>query len=437
MRYLNVFLFEFRHFRKNTSKVITYLIFVLACIYSIYNGFNLYNKQINTISHIEKEQKNEINKVLGWFDNDLTEQKPDWAFKYMPLYTIKNPSPLLPLGIGQAEQYSYYKEVGKWSSTFDADMMEEISNPERLVNGSIDFSFLIIFLLPILLIILTYNIGGLEKDLKFDKLVSIQSSSFSKWVLFRFLFYFFLLLLTVMILIFSVVLINDVQSVFNKSIYNLIFLSSLYILLFSIIFYFIIIYSDSTSSIAFKMISIWLLFCVILPGGVHQYASLKHPTNYMTDFLDANRNDFYDLVSLPAENIYMKLNKIYPNLDTSLYGSQVKGNNGSLNKQNYSALRQTICSVANDMNKAVISQIEEKNNLKNKFIESTYWFNPISCFLNKWNSHTSTDYNSYYKFRINIQDDIDAKLILLVEGIWNQRNVNKSVYENYLIELGI
>ena len=27
---------------------------------------------------------------------------------------------------------SYYKEIGKWSSTFDADMMEEISNPERL-----------------------------------------------------------------------------------------------------------------------------------------------------------------------------------------------------------------------------------------------------------------------------------------------------------------
>ena len=40
--------------------------------------------------------------------------------------------------------------------------MEEISNPERLANGSIDFSFLIIFLLPILLIILTYNISGLE-----------------------------------------------------------------------------------------------------------------------------------------------------------------------------------------------------------------------------------------------------------------------------------
>ena len=40
----------------------------------------------------------------------------------------------------------------------------EISNYERLINGNIDFSFLVIFLLPILLIILTYNINGLEKD---------------------------------------------------------------------------------------------------------------------------------------------------------------------------------------------------------------------------------------------------------------------------------
>ena len=44
-------------------------------------------------------------------------------------------------------------------------------------------------------------------------------------------------------------------------------------------------------------------------------------------------------------------------------------------------LRQTICSIANDMNKNVIVEIEEKNKLKNEFIESTYWFNPISCFF--------------------------------------------------------
>ena len=67
-------------------------------------------------------------------------------------------------------------------------MVEEIANPERLVNGNIDFSFMIIFLLPVLLIILTYNINGLEKDLNFDKLIAIQSGSSRKWTLTGFSF---------------------------------------------------------------------------------------------------------------------------------------------------------------------------------------------------------------------------------------------------------
>ena len=83
------------------------------------------------------------------------------------------------------------------------------------------------------------------------------------------------------------------------------------------------------------MMSVWLLLCVIFPGGVHQYSSLKHPTNYMTDFLDVNRNDFYELVSLPVEKIYKKLNNIHPNLVSTLYGKQVESNNGKLNNQSY------------------------------------------------------------------------------------------------------
>ena len=71
MRFLNIFLYEFHHFRKNISKVLTYLIFVLACVYSIYSGFNLQNKQVETISHILSEQQNEINKLLKWYENGI------------------------------------------------------------------------------------------------------------------------------------------------------------------------------------------------------------------------------------------------------------------------------------------------------------------------------------------------------------------------------
>ena len=54
----------------------------------------------------------------------------------------------MPLGIGQSQQYGFYKKINRWSSTYDDDIVEEISNYERLINGNIDFSFLVIFSSP-------------------------------------------------------------------------------------------------------------------------------------------------------------------------------------------------------------------------------------------------------------------------------------------------
>ena len=104
----------------------------------------------------------------------------------------------MPLGIGQSQQYGFYKKISRWSSTYDDDIVEEISNYERLINGNIDFSFLVIFLLPILLIILTYNINGLEKDFDFYKLVSNQNNRVKIWIFTRLLFYFILVVFLLM-----------------------------------------------------------------------------------------------------------------------------------------------------------------------------------------------------------------------------------------------
>ena len=66
--------------------------------------------------------------------------------------------------------------------------------------------------------------------------------------------------------------------------------------------------------VAFKMITIWLIVCVIIPGSVHQYASYRYSANYMTDFIDANRKETYDLFKLGEEEIYEKIISIYPDV---------------------------------------------------------------------------------------------------------------------------
>ena len=430
MKNTNIFFCEFKHFFKSKAKLFAYLFFVLACVYAIYNGFTLHDNHLSTIKKIKLQEDENISQVVNWFKNgekgpkdrdwiDVTD--PYWCLRYSPTYVFKNPSSLLPLGIGQSAQYGYYKEVTIWSSPYDSDIIEEISNYEKLINGNVDFSFLILFLLPLLLIILTYNLNGLEKDLKFDNLIAIQTVNSKNWIFLRLAFYTALLISTVNALIIIVALINNILI---NDVIDLILLSNLYIFIYIIPFYFIITYSSSSKSIAFKMISMWLMLCVLIPGSVHQFASLKYPANYMTDFLDANRKETYAIFKLPKEELHYLLMGTYLDLDTTM-----QGQDSLINRK---IVRNTMSAIVNQINIDAIDKIEHLNSSKNRLIKSSYWFNPVSYFQNEWNALTSTDYKSYKDYRSDIQYAINNKLKLLTFECWNERKVSAKRYEQYL-----
>ena len=435
MNIIHLLSFEFTHFTRDKSKVLSYLLFTFACLYAIFNGFELQNKQRETIENIKIEQQKEIQKVLSWFDEGkkgpedrswVDIHEPYWSLLYTPTYTIKQSSPLLPLGIGQSELYGYYKEVTIWSSTYDNDMVEEIANPERLVNGNIDFSFLVIYLLPLLLIVLTYNIGGLEKDAHFERLVKIQFGSISKWLGFRFSFYVIMLVLTVVTFILGVAYINSGLHLWTSDLGGLLLLSVGYILFFSTVFFGVLIYSSGSRSNAFNMMGIWLLLCLIVPSSIHQYVSMKVPVNYMTDFLDVNRKEAYATYSLPTKELSKRLFDMYPKIMET-----EKAKESLVDEK---IVRRSVSALINKMNKGAIEKIEQKNELKNQLISSSYWFNPISFVQNQWNFYTNSDYYAYKNYRENVQQSIDQKISLLIFDTWDQKMIDKKDYEQYIQE---
>ena len=429
---LNVFLYEAIHFTRSKAKLYSYIFFMCICILSIFNAYKISNKQTQTILNINEEKEIENQKVIDWFDKSnkgpddkswINVEDPYWAIRSTSTYVVKEPSPLMLLGIGQSTQFGFYKKVNRWSSTFDDDIVEEISNYERLINGNIDFSFLIIFLLPVLIIIMTYNINGLEKDFGFHKLISIQNNQVKIWIFTRFLFYLILVLFSVNILILTVGFFNcGISNI--KSVLSLILLSNLYIILFFVVFYFLNRNGNSSSSIAFKMISVWLLFCVIIPGSVHQYVSFQYPVNYMTDFLDVNRKKTYDIFKLDNSNLYTRLLDIHPEISPNKDSLEINLENKKI--------RRSISSIVNKMNVDATNEIERQNEEKNRLVRFTYIFNPISYVQNMWNSCTSTDYNSYKKFRVKIKESIQLRNELLVLEMWKEQKVDKESYQEYL-----
>ena len=172
------------------------------------------------------------------------------------------------------------------------------------------------------------------------------------------------------------------------------------------------------------MISIWLLFCVIIPGCVHQYVSFQYPVNYMTDFLDVNRKKTYDVFKLDNRDLYNKILEIHPEISLNKDLQEINLENQKI--------RRSVYSIINKMNIDAANEIERQNEEKNRLIRSTYPFNPVSYVQNIWNSCTSTDYNSYKKFRIKIQESITSRNKLLVLEMWKEQKVDKETYQEYL-----
>ena len=147
----------------------------------------------------------------------------------------------------------------------------------------------------------------------------------------------------------------------------------------------------------------------------------------MTDFLDANREETYAIFKKSKEELYDDLINIYPDLKSSAHAKD-----SVISRE---IVRNGMSAIANHLNINAIEKIEIHNQKKNSLVEICYWFNPLSFFQNKWNSYTSTDYMSYKQYRDDIQQLIDNRLELLVNGTWNKEVLETESYNKYLEKL--
>jgi len=80
-----------------------------------------------------------------------------------PRYAMLPPGPLAPLAIGQSDLLPYYFKVST-EARENIVAATEIENPNRLLAGRFDLAFVIIFLYPLLILALTYNMLSAEQE---------------------------------------------------------------------------------------------------------------------------------------------------------------------------------------------------------------------------------------------------------------------------------
>ncbi|MEM7372461.1 MAG: hypothetical protein AAF587_27825 [Bacteroidota bacterium] len=437
MNPLTIFLYEWKHLSRSPFKLVAMVLFIIAAIYALHSGAALYKKQDAAIEQIREKADEERQRYLSYYDKGekgpedrpwIDMSTPFWAVWNSPTYHFKTPSPAMVYSIGQAEQYGFYKRVTYGSSPYDADMAEEIANPERLQSGTLDFSFVVLYLLPLLLLICLYNIKGAEADAGFLPLVFTQTGSQNSWLLARVTFYGLLILLILLGLMLYGAGLTSVFPGSGSAFLHMFFWLFGYLLLWGIVYALILQKGMSSISNTLKMVGVWLLFAFIIPATVHQWVSIQHPSNLMTEWIDAQREESNQLYDQADSVIQAQLNALFPDIVNSPVA--LAGTNTRF------ARNRSIAALSNELVKKSVAKIESSNEARNDLIRFSYWFNPVTFMQNKLNDLSQTHYQDYQSYRTDIQSMVDMQIQILVLDLWNDVEVDKKRYLQYQEMMG-
>lgn len=194
-------------------------------------------------------------------------------------YTVLPPSPLAGLSIGQTDiQPTYYKVTAHPALSFLNEA--EIQNPLNVLAGSFDVAFVIVFLLPIFIVALTFDLMSKEKERGMLSLVLAHGVSKTAFIIAkgaaRALLIFVLLLVVGLAAVFLTE--PDLSSGAMWSRFGLWFLVvSLYAFFWFALALFVNSLNKPSVTNGVVLANLWLVFVVVIPALVNVIATTLFP----------------------------------------------------------------------------------------------------------------------------------------------------------------
>jgi len=164
--------YDLKNLMAERSLQLVALLFMAVLAYGAWNGAAWKSHQNTTLESVRQEQQKRLEALPGRIVRAASEGLPSFQDPRMPNvvgsregtpYLILPPRELSALSIGQSDLYPYYLRASTQSaaSVMSAD---EIENPDNLLYGRFDLSFVLVYLFPLLILALSYNVLSAERE---------------------------------------------------------------------------------------------------------------------------------------------------------------------------------------------------------------------------------------------------------------------------------
>lgn len=394
---LHIITFEWKTlWRSNLLKVLL-LVVLGAGIYGTYFGKFEIDKQEARISEVQQYERQQFDSLLVWakLDTSIVENKEKYQQavsptgfgwnKHFTYYLTKQVPAAAGLCLGQRDLFPVYYGFNMTDLARQVNT-GELANPMKLLTGNFDLSYVFIFLFPLLVVALFYNLYAGEKEGGTLSLLQSQSISlgmilFSKGILRLFIVWgLAVILLAIGFLLQDISLGDNVQLYIQ---WMLIIFG--YCLLWAILMGIIVWFRKQSALSAMLGLGVWLVFTLIVPALLNLFVLANEPLPNRSEMIHTlrtmNDQNWEQPKSFVLDEFYTG-NPQFNDRDTIDFYKWYYASFTLLDKE------------ANLMNDAFEKQVNKRNTL----LEKWKWLAPAAMVHEKLSELSNTDRESHLEF---------------------------------------
>lgn len=294
----------FKNFIRSKGTKIGLLFLLIIGFISLLIGRQFQEKQQSNIAEAAVYQKEHIARNAAFHKDEI-----GLLLYYIKFSLVNNTLPISSLAIGQRDVNPSIQSVtirGLEAQKYDS----ELNNPSNLLSGNIDFSFVLLYLFPLLIIAFSYNIISEEKESGTWKIVATQSPNTFIYILK--LFYVRILSLIGLLSFILLIAVFLLEIPIDKAFVLFYGIAVLYILFWYAVCFFIVSLQKNSNFNAVILLTIWLFLIIILPAGINTYIINKYKVPEALELTLTQRNAYHEKWDMDKQETLDKFYKHYP-----------------------------------------------------------------------------------------------------------------------------
>jgi len=173
---------ELRLIARERAAWILLALFAAALAYGIWNGSRLAHRQREVASAFAQDSaqfQSQLRDILG---NQPVDPK---ALAGRGTTAVLSPASLPLLATGQSDMLPSHETVVLWKLTAPADTRSELENPSHLMAGRFDLAFVLVWLYPLFLLALVYDLMAGDREAGTLRLALAQGITPWRWMTLR------------------------------------------------------------------------------------------------------------------------------------------------------------------------------------------------------------------------------------------------------------